>query len=64
MKLSKKWVLRPLSAIFGLCVLGAGANYYFDLGWFGSQPRFALSLTLLVSCIFLMVSQRPDVWRD
>ena len=45
------WLLRPLAAVLTLCLLGAAANYYMELGWFGSRGKLVVSVTLLLTCI-------------
>jgi hypothetical protein len=57
-RLSFARMLRPLAAVFGLCLVATAANYYMDFGWFGQRGRLVMSLTLLASCFFLILSQR------
>jgi putative transposase len=64
MRLSEKRVLRPLAAVFLLLLIGAAANNYLGLGWFGSHARVVMSLTLLANCILLIFSQRADLWKE
>jgi hypothetical protein len=51
-------LFRPLAAVFTVCLAGAAANYYMDLGWFGQRGRLVLSLAMLAVCFFFMFAQR------
>jgi hypothetical protein len=51
-------LLRPVAAVLAICVLGAAATYYLDLGWFGRWGKLVLSVSVLFVCFFLIWSQR------
>ena len=51
-------LLRPVAAVLAICILGAAANYYRDLGWLGRWGKLVPSVTLLLICFLLVWSQR------
>lgn len=51
-------LFRILCAVLAPVAIGAAANYYLDLGWFGSRARLVLSVTLLLTCVLLALSRR------
>lgn len=53
-------LLRSLAAVLALCILGAAANYYMDLGWFGRRGKLVFSITILLACILVALSQRTS----
>jgi hypothetical protein len=55
--LTDSW-FRALCAVPALFAVGAAANYYMDLGWFGHWARLALAVTLLLTCILLALSRQ------
>jgi len=58
MKLSIQRLLGPLAAILLVAVCAAAVNYYLGLGWFGSYGKFALSKTLILVCILVILSRQ------
>jgi predicted Na+-dependent transporter len=51
-------LFRILCVVLAPFILGAAANYYLDLGWFGTRSKVVLSITLLATCILLLLSRR------
>jgi hypothetical protein len=49
---------RVLCAASAPFIIGAGANYYLDLGWFGRYGKLVLSVMLLLTCVLLALSSR------
>jgi hypothetical protein len=45
-------LIEPVAAVLFVCCAVAMANYYMDLGWFGSYGRQVLSIVVLVVVIF------------
>jgi type VI protein secretion system component VasK len=62
--MSFETMLRLLAAVLAFLVVGAAANYYFDLGWFGARSRLVLSALLFGGCIFFALIFRYEGKRQ
>ena len=49
---------RVLAAALVPLIVGAAANYYMDLGWFGRYGRLALSVMVLLTCVLVALGRR------
>jgi hypothetical protein len=50
--------IRVIAFVLLPCIVGTGANYYLDLGWFGHYGGLAMMITVLLVCILLTVAGR------
>lgn len=50
--------IRVAAAIAGVLTLLAAANFYLELGWFGSRSRLVLSLSLLLVIVVVAMALR------
>jgi branched-subunit amino acid permease len=56
--MSFKKILRGVAGLLAILVVAAAANYYLELGWFGSRGRFVLSVLLLLACMVVAIAIR------
>jgi hypothetical protein len=56
----KMTVFRWIAAVLFVCIVGAGANYYMDLGWFGNRnhAQLVMSVTMLLTIGLYLVARR------
>jgi uncharacterized protein (DUF2236 family) len=54
-------MLRGTAALLAVCLLGAIANDYMDLGWFGQHARLVDDLMCILMTVFLAVATR--MWQ-
>jgi len=55
---------RVVSAALLPCIVGAAANYYMGLGWFGPYGKLVLYATILLTCILIALGLRQTPRRD
>lgn len=53
-------LVRPVASVVAVFLVVAAANYYMDLGWFGSRGKLVLILAVLLICILLALWQKPS----
>jgi len=57
-KVSRKLLIRLTALALGVCMVGAMANEYMGLGWFGQRAKLVSMLLVILILVFWILSQR------
>lgn len=55
-------LLRIVVGMVTACFVASAANYYFQIGWFGSHAKLVFTTMMLVTIVVLSAAIR--LWRE